>query len=165
MVAGLPLNALRMAIGSIVGQNLGAKLPKRAEKAGWQVAAAGAAYCLAAGTIMFVFAEPIARLMSTDPEVIHFTTQYLQIIGVAEPFIAAWVTLFGAMQGAGYTSWTMLASCIVLTVVRLPLAWFLTVHMQMGPAGTWCAVSFTAIFIGLVAIWRFKTGVWKLQQV
>jgi len=165
MVAGLPIHALSMAIATIVGQNLGAKQPDRAEKAGWQVAAIGCGFNLVCGVMMFCFAEPIARMMSTDENVVRHTASYLQIIGVAEPFVAAWITLFGAMQGAGYTNWPMWVSCFFLTVVRLPLAYYLTVTLNWGPSGTWFAMSSTAVVIGLIAIWRFKTGIWKTQKV
>jgi putative MATE family efflux protein len=165
MVAGLPIHALSMAVATIVGQNLGAKQPDRAAKAGWQVAAIGCGYNFLCGVLMFCLAEPIARMMSTDESVVRFTTSYLQIIGICEPFVAAWITLFGAMQGAGYTNWPMWASCFFLTVVRLPLAYYLTVTLAWGPSGTWFAMSSTAVMIGLVAIWRFKTGVWKTQKV
>jgi putative MATE family efflux protein len=165
MVAGLPIHALSMAIATIVGQNLGAKQPDRAEKAGWQVAAIGAGFNLLCGVLMFCFAEPIARVMSTDETVVQHTASYLRIIGLCEPFVAAWITLFGAMQGAGYTNWPMWVSCFFLTAVRLPLAYYLTVTLQWGPSGTWTAMSSTAMVIGLIAIWRFKTGVWKTQKV
>ncbi|HEY9676513.1 MAG TPA: MATE family efflux transporter [Drouetiella sp.] len=165
MVAGLPIHALSMAIGTIVGQNLGAKQPERAEKAGWQVATIGCAFNLLCGILMYFFAEQIASKMTTDPNVVRDTTSYLKIIGICEPFVAAWITLFGAMQGAGYTNWPMWASCFVLTCIRLPLAYYLTVQLAWGPSGTWFAMSSTAILIGLIAVWRFKTGVWKLQKV
>lgn len=161
----MPIHALSMAVATIVGQNLGAQLPARAEKAGWQVASIGCGFNFLCGICMFFFAEPIARMMSSDPDVVRYTAQYLQIIGICEPFVAAWITLFGAMQGAGYTKWPMWFSCFVLTAVRLPLAWFLTVYLHWGPAGTWVAMSSTAFLIGIVAIWRFKTGIWKLQKV
>jgi Na+-driven multidrug efflux pump len=154
-----------MAIATIVGQNLGAKQPDRAERAGWQVAAVGAGFNLLCGVLMFCFAEPIARIMSTDETVVQHTASYLRIIGICEPFVAAWITLFGAMQGAGYTNWPMWMSCFFLTAVRLPLAYYLTVTLQWGPSGTWTAMSSTAMVIGLIAIWRFKTGVWKTQKV
>jgi Na+-driven multidrug efflux pump len=69
------------------------------------------------------------------------------------------------MQGAGYTKWPMWASTFCLLVLRLPLAWYLTVPLGMVPTGTWFGIAISSTFIGLVAIWRFKTGVWKAQKV
>lgn len=165
MVAGMPIYALSMAIGTIVGQNLGAKQEDRAQKAGWQCASIGGGFNALIGLIMFVFALQISHMMSQDAKVIEYTRQYLSIVGLSEPFVALWLILFGAMQGAGYTKWPMWASAVCLTGFRLPLAYFLTVTLKLGPAGTWWAVAISSVLVGLIAVWRFKTGVWKYQKV
>lgn len=165
MICGLPIFSVAMAIGTIVGQNLGANQPERAERAGWQCASVAGIYNCVLGLLMFAFANPLARLMSHDARVIEFTTQYFQVVGLCEPFVALWMVLFGAMQGAGYTKWPMLASAVCLVLIRLPLAWYLTVPLKMAPLGCWLAISLTAAFVGLLAVWRFKTGVWKTQKV
>jgi putative MATE family efflux protein len=165
MIAGMPVYAFSMAVATIVGQNLGAKQPERAETAGWQVAGIGAAMNALVGLILFFAASPIAHLMSENPKVIAYSIQYFQVVGICEPFVAAWLILFGAMQGAGYTRWPMYATVICLTGIRLPLAYYLTVVAGMGPIGTWISLSATAIIIGVLAIWRFSTGVWKHQKI
>lgn len=165
MIGGMPIYALSMAVGTIVGQNLGAQKPDRAEKAGWQVAALGAFWNSLVALLLIFGALPIASMMSADQNVISCTRDYLMIIGISQPFLAFWLILFGAMQGAGYTKWPMLAATFVLTVFRLPLAWYLTVTLGQGPTGTWTAVSISIFIIGLIAVWRFKTGVWKTQRV
>jgi len=69
------------------------------------------------------------------------------------------------MQGAGYTYWPMWASIVGLVLVRLPLAWFLTLKFNDGPLGCWLGVGFAAILLGILALWRYSTGVWKTQKV
>ena len=165
IISCLPIYALSTAVATIVGQNLGAQKPDRAERAGWQVALIGGTFCLVMGTILCVFANPIAQFMSKDPQVIAYTTQYFQIIGLAQPFVALWLILFGAMQGAGYTLWPMWASIVGLILLRLPLSWYLTVDVFKGPIGCWLGIAIAAVALGLVAVWRFKTGVWKNQKV
>lgn len=165
MLGGFPIYALSMAVATIVGQNLGAKQPERAELAGWQVCATGAAINTVVGAVLFFGASTIANLMSHDPVVIKYSIEYLQIVGLSEPFVAIWLILVGAMNGAGYTRWPMWATVLCLTFIRLPLAWYLTITMDMGPIGTWFAIAITSVAVGLVCAWRFKTGVWKLQKV
>jgi putative MATE family efflux protein len=165
MIAGMPVYALAMAVGTIVGQNLGAKQPARAERAGWQCALIGASFNALIGLIMFTCALPIAQVMSSDATVLEYTKQYLQIVGASEPMVALWLILFGAMQGAGYTKWPMVATTICLVVLRLPLSWYLTVPLHLTPSGCWLGIASSSIVLGLVAVWRFKTGVWKLQKV
>lgn len=162
---GMPIFALGAAVATIVGQNLGAAKPGRAETGGWQVTALGAAYNLAVGIFMFLAARQIASLMSTDQCVIEISTQYLQIVGIVQPFAAVWMVLSGALQGAGYTRWPMVVTVISLIVFRLPLAWLLTVTLGLGPAGTWVSVAASTVLVGLMLIVQFRRGSWKLQKV
>jgi putative MATE family efflux protein len=165
MIAGMPIYALSMAVATIVGQNLGAKKPERATRAGWQVAVLGSGYNLIVGLILMVFAQPIAHHMSTDAHVVAYCADYFLICGLTEPFLALWLILFGAMQGAGYTKWPMWVSSFCMTVVRLPVAWFFTIQMHWGPSGTWFGIALTTVAVGILAAWRFKTGVWRDQKI
>jgi Na+-driven multidrug efflux pump len=103
--------------------------------------------------------------MISDPKVIACSVEYLQIIGLCQPFVAIWLILMGAMNGAGYTRWPMWATVVCLTGIRLPLAWYLTVTLGYGPIGTWVAIALTCTAVGLLHIWRFRSGIWKLQKV
>jgi Na+-driven multidrug efflux pump len=165
MLGGFPIYALSIAVATIVGQNLGASQPERAERAGWQVAATGAAINTVVALVLFLGANWLAGMMSHDSKVILYSVQYLQIVGLSQPFVAVWLILMGALNGAGYTRWPMWMTLLCLTFIRLPLAWYLTVTQGLGPIGTWCAIAVTSFAVGLLFIWRFKTGVWKLQQV
>ncbi len=165
IIGGFPIYALSMAVATIVGQNLGAKQPQRAERAGWHVCAVGAALNCVVAAILFFFAAPIASLMSNDPTVIAYSSSYLRIVGLCLPLCAAWIIMGGAMQGAGYTRWPMLATICCLCLIRLPLAWYLTVPLAMGPTGTWIAISASTVLLGLLMVWRFSSGIWKLQKV
>jgi putative MATE family efflux protein len=167
MLCTLPLHALSTSIGTIVGQNLGAKKPERAERTGWQATQIGLAIEIPMAAVMYFFATPIASMMSKDQAVIASTAEYFKIIGLCEPFTACWIILFGALTGAGYTRWPMWAGIICLTVVRLPLAYFLATKagLNMGPSGIWLAIAISAALIGILAAWRFNTGVWKTQKI
>lgn len=165
IVSCLPLYALGAAIAPIVGQNLGAKKPERAERAGWQVTWIGLGFTSLVAFVLFFGAEAIARLMSHDPAVIEYSKQYFQVVGLSQPFVALFIILFGAMQGAGYTAWPMWAGVIVLTGLRLPLAWFLTGNSFDGPMGCWIGIAASSVVLGSLAIWRYQTGAWKHVKV
>lgn len=169
IVSSLPLHALSMAVATIVGQNLGAKQPQRAERAGWQVASIGAGYTSIMAVFLFCMGGEIAKHMSSDPVVLKYVKDYLQIVGMCQPFVALWLVLFGAMQGAGYTVRPMWMSIICLLIIRLPLAYYLTKTYfygpNDGPLGCWVSVAASAVVIGILAVWSFKSGVWKTQKV
>jgi putative MATE family efflux protein len=165
MLGGFPIYALNMAVAVIVGQNLGAKQPERAERAGWQVAATGAIINTVVAMVLYFGAPSLAHLMTADPKVGHYAVQYLQIVGLAQPFVAVWLILGGAMNGAGYTRWPMWITVACLAIFRLPLAWYLTVVLGFAPAGTWSAMALSCMLAGVFTTWRFKTGAWKTQKV
>jgi putative MATE family efflux protein len=165
MICTLPLHALGASIGTIVGQNLGAKKPERASRTGWQATLIGLGFEIPTAVALYIFAEPIAKLMTNDPLVLSATADYLRIVGLSEPLVACWIILFGALTGAGYTKWPMWIGIVGLTCVRLPLAYFLANNMHMGANGIWLAIAISSSLIGLMAIQRFKSGVWKTQQV
>lgn len=164
-LCGMPVCALATAVATIVGQNLGAGKPERASRAGWLVAAVGAGYNVILGLLICLFAEPVARFMSSDPVVINYTREYLQIVGLAQPFVALWLILAGAMQGAGYTRAPMVVTIVFLVFLRLPLAWVLSIGFGLGPTGTWLSLSLSAVLVAAALCWQFKSGVWKTQKV
>lgn len=161
----LPLHALGSAAGPIVGQNLGAGKPERADRAGWQCTWVGLAFTTVIALVLFFGAEFISSKMSSDPTVILYSTQYFQVVGLSQPFVAMFIILFGAMQGAGYTAWPMWVGIISLIFLRLPLSWFLTGRIDDGPIGCWIGIAASSVVLGLLAIWRYKTGVWKHVKV
>lgn len=156
----MPLMALSMAVSSIVGQNLGAKQIDRAVKAGWHVAAIGVGLNCFMGTCMFVFSGPLAHGMSKDPTTILYTTDYLKINAFCEPFLALGMVLSGGLQGAGDTKTPMWITLFTNWVLRLPLAWYLVITLNMGPVGAWLAMSSSCVVMGLLTAWRFQSKAW-----
>lgn len=165
IISCLPLHAISAAVAPIVGQNLGAGKPERAEQAGWQCTWVGLGFTVVIALVLFFGAETISKTMSSDPTVILYSTQYFQVVGLSQPFVALFIILFGAMQGAGYTAWPMWVGIFSLIFLRLPLSWFLTGRVYDGPMGCWMGIAASSVVLGLLALWRYKTGVWKLVKV
>lgn len=161
----MPLMALSMAVSSIVGQNLGARQSLRAFKAGWHVAWIGIIMMLVLGTAVFLGAEMLARLMSHDPKTIEYTTSYLRINALAEPFLALAMILSGALQGAGDTRSPMWISISCNWVIRIPVLWLLALKLGYGPTGAWIAMTTSIIMMGLLVTWRYQSGTWLKVRV
>lgn len=150
------------AAAAIVGQNLGAGRPDRAERAGWITTAYATLPGLVAFVLVLLVPERLAAIFSRDPLVIAETARYLRIAAVAQLFVCAEVVLEGALGGAGATVPPMLTST-VLTASRVPIgAWAAS---RFGPAGLWWAISVTAAARGLAMMALWKSGWWKRRTV
>ena len=159
-----PLFALNVAIAIIVGQNLGAKQTERAVQATWQMVWAGIILNTIMAVILYLFASPIAHIMSNDAEIAKATMDYFYWIAWTEPF-SAWCIFSGAMQGAAYTKWPMIITVFSFFIARLSLAWYLTVVIGMGANGTWLAMALTSVMATILMALIFNFGKWKHQTV
>ncbi len=162
----MPEMALSIAVSSIIGQNLGANRVDRAYRAGWIVSGIAA---LLMGTVaigMYVCARQLALLMcANDAATIECTTRYLQINAFGAVFQAVNSVLSGALQGAGDTRATMWISIVCNWVIRLPLAWLLSVLIGIGSDGVWIAMATSASISAIAVSIRFQTGKWVTRSV
>ncbi len=163
MFAANPLYALAAAATIIVGQNIGAGKIENARRAGWQIAGIGFLLNLIVGAAMFLFAEPLAKLMSSDPAAVTNAKLFFQIVAASEPFVALWYILFGALLGAGYTVMPMIVTAIGLLAIRAPLAWYLSTQTGFGITGTWAAIAVSNVLIGLAAVILFRSNAWTIS--
>lgn len=150
------------ATAAVVGQNLGAGRPDRAERAGWIAVslctALGAFACFAE----LMWADDLAGLFTREAAVVAEGARYLRIAALSQLAICAEIVLEGALGGAGDTLPPMLAST-ALTTSRIPLASWTAA--RWGSAGIWWTISITAIgrALAMVALWR--GGRWKHKSV
>jgi putative MATE family efflux protein len=164
-VVFMPMLALSLAVSSIVGQNLGAKQVERAVKAGWHVTAIGFGFMLILGTCMFFCANYCAHWMSGDATTIGYTISYLRMNALSEPMLAIAMVLSGALQGAGDTQITMWLSLLTQWLIRLPLAWLLAIHFNLGPLGAWIAMTASIYCLGILMVMRYQSKAWIKIQV
>lgn len=165
VLAGLPIFAMSMGVATVIGQNLGAGKLDRAVKVGWHAVLYGFVLMATVGAIMFFAADPIAGMMTADPNVRLYSREYLQILGISEPITVIWLVLFGAMEGAGYTKVPMFFSIFCLLFVRVPLAYVLTLPMGMGAAGAWTAIALTSVVAAILAVFLYKRGTWMHHKI
>jgi Na+-driven multidrug efflux pump len=150
------------ATAAIVGQNLGAGRPERAERAGWLAVALCTMLGLVACIGELLYAERLASLFTRDPAVIAESARYLRIAAVSQLGICAEIVLEGALGGAGETLPPMLASTTI-TASRVPLViWAAT---RWGSGGIWWTISLTAIARALAMVALWKRGRWKHRRI
>ena len=164
-LAFMPGFAFSVAATSMVGQNLGAGQPRRAEQSAWAATWQGIWAMGAVGVLFIVFAHPIASVFTSDPRVLPFAATYLQVNGISEPFLALGMIMTGALQGAGETRLPTAATIVTMWFIRLPLAYYLTISLGFGALGAWIAMSGSTILGGLAAAGIFKWSNWRNIQV
>ncbi len=161
MLLFLPSLALGMASGVLVGQNLGARQPERAEKSAWLAVLLAEGAMLIASAALLLWPEGIARVFTSDPELIALTGDFLRVAVVGYVFLGLMAVLMNALSGAGDTVVTMVVSVAVLLVVTLPLAYFLPQVGTLGVYGVrWAMVSGMVLPAVAFAIY-FRLGRWK----
>ncbi|MCE1165035.1 MAG: MATE family efflux transporter [Bacteroidetes bacterium] len=151
-----------LASSVLVGQNIGAGNPDRAEKLAWKILGYASVMMLIYGTLMFVFSEEFARFFINDAGVIKISSVYNKIAASVMVFSAAEIILSGAFSGAGDS----LPPAIVglpVNFLRIPLA---AVFASLwGLTGIWIAICSTVILKGIIiAVW-FKKGKWKNRKL
>ncbi len=157
----LPAFALNMSASVLIGQNLGAGDPERAERVVWRIAAAGIVTLSALALVVFLRAEDFAALVARDPAVIAETARYLRINMIAQPFIALSLALSGGLQGAGDTRGTMWVIFIAMWMIRLPLVYSLAITFGFGAPGVWWSMVTSMVCQSLLMAGRFDAGKWK----
>ena len=150
------------AAAAIVGQNLGAGLPRRAARAGWLTMGLGSAFGLVMAIVQLGFAEQLAGIFTNDPAVVAEGASYLRIAAVSQLFLCAEIVLEGALGGAGDTVPPMLASTSI-TLLRIPLAAWGAMHW--GTAGIWWTISLTAVARGVAMLLLWRSGRWQRKSV
>ena len=157
----MPGFGFAVAATTLVGQSLGAKEPKKAERCGYTAYWMGAALMAAIGLLFVFFPAQIMGFFTNDAEVISLGTMPLRVMGVAQPFLAAAMIFAGALRGAGDTRFPMVITAAAIWLIRLPLAYVLGVTLGWGLVGAWTAMSLDMVMRGMFNFWRFRGGRWK----
>jgi len=164
-LAFMPGLAYSMAATPLVGQNLGAGKPDRAEHSAWVATGQAVLIMSIVAIVLLTIPKQLALAFTNKSDVVPLIVSYLRINAISEPFLAIAMVLRGALQGAGETRVPMLITVGTLWIIRLPLAWFLDKYLGYGPLGAWIAMSATTMLSGiLIAVW-FKWGTWRSIQV
>ncbi len=161
----LPAFALNMAASVLVGQNLGAGNPERAERVGWKIVHAGTVIVSLMAIIILIWANSLAAVVSKSPPVLAETARYLKINMLSEPFMALSAILGGGLQGAGDTRGTMWVIIIAMWLIRLPLAYLFALKLDYGATGVWVAMIISMMLQGVLMTLRFRAGKWKMMEV
>lgn len=161
----LPAWGMSNAAATLVGQNLGAKQPQRAEESVLKTAKYNAIFMATVSVIFLLFASPIISVFTNVPEVKAIAIQALQIIAAGYVFYGIGMVMANAFNGAGDTWTPTWINLICFWFFQIPLAYLLAEYFEMGPKGVFIAVPVAETVISLAAFILFKRGKWKAVKV
>ena len=161
----LPAWGMANASATLVGQNLGAGLPDRAETSVWRAGFMNMIFLALITVVFFSMAEFILSFFSEDSEVLRHGVQCLKIVSLGYVFYAYGMVIGQSFNGAGDTRTPTIISLVGFWVFQIPLAYALSEYFHTGPVGVYIAISLAESLMAIASIYIFRKGNWKLVKV
>lgn len=161
----LPSWGMANASATLVGQNLGAGHPDRAEKSAWRAGWFNMIFMALMGGFYLIFAPTLIRIFTSDPEAIHAGSLALRIISGGYIFYGWGMVLAQSINGAGDTRTPTILNFIFFWLLEMPLAALLALHWHWGQTGVYWSIVIAESGMAMAAIWVFKRGKWKTTKV
>ncbi|HND89462.1 MAG TPA: MATE family efflux transporter [Saprospiraceae bacterium] len=161
----LPSWGMANAAATLVGQNLGAQHPERAERSAWRAAHFNMVFMAVVCLVYVVFAPQLIGLFIQDPVPLAAGTVALRIIGGGYIMFGYGMVISQAINGAGDTYTPTLLNFIFFWIVETPLAWLLALQLGWGQVGVYWAIVIAESLMALAAMWVFSRGRWKWAKV
>jgi len=161
----LPSWGLSNAAATLVGQNLGAGHPERAEKAVWRTGLYNMIFLGAVGVIFIFFPVPIVRLFTHDPEVVPLGAACLRIISYGNLGYAYFMVMMQAFNGAGDTITPTIVNFFGFWLLEIPLAYWLSIPLHMRSNGVFFSIAIAETSMAIASAILFRQGKWKKQRI
>jgi putative MATE family efflux protein len=161
----LPSWGLSNAAATLVGQNLGAKQPERAEQSVWRTGLYNMFFLGGVGIFFIIFAEPIIRLFTSDPAVVPLGVSCLRILSYGNVGYAYGMVMLQAFNGAGDTVTPTIVNFFGFWLLEIPLAYGLAIPLKMHTNGVYYSIVIAEAAIAAAGVLLFRRGRWKRQQI
>lgn len=161
----LPAWGLSNAAAALVGQNLGAGKPDRAERSVILTTWYNAGFMFVVMMIFIFFSSPIISIFTTKPEVHYYGTLALEVLGSGYVFYGIGMVMIQALNGAGDTKTPTWINIFAFWLFQIPFAFIMADTLKLGPLGAFIAVPVAESVIAMIAWYYFRKGKWKLVKV
>ncbi len=161
----LPAWGLSNAAAALVGQNLGAKRPDRAEQSVLLATKYNAIFMSFVMLLFVIFARPIVSIFTNNPVVMDYGAQALRIIGTGYVFYGIGMVMVQALNGAGDTKTPTWINFAGFWLFQIPFAYLLVKGFNMGITGAFIAIPVAETLMAIAAYFYFKKGKWKTVEV
>lgn len=161
----MPAWGMSNAAATLVGQNLGAGHPDRAESSVWKTGFYNMIFLLGVSVVYFTFNESIMRIFTADPKVIEVGAEWIRILSYSYFIYGWWMVSSSAFNGAGDTTTPTKINLVFFWMIQIPLCYFLAIMQDWGHSGVFWGVFVSETSVGLFTLWLFTRGKWKTHQV
>jgi putative MATE family efflux protein len=161
----LPSWGMSNAAATLVGQNLGARKPDRAERSVWVTGFANMCFLGLVAIIFVTFAERLIGIFTTDPAVVPYGVACLRFISYGYIFYAYGMVMVQSFNGAGDTNTPTLINLGCYWLFQIPLAYTLAIPLGFGAKGIFVAITIAESMLAVVSMLVFRRGKWKTQKV
>ena len=161
----MPAWGMSNAAATLVGQNLGAGQPERAEASVWTIGRYNMVYTVAVSVLFFLFPAEIMRVFTAEPEVVAIGAEWLRILSYSYFVYGWWMVAVQAFNGAGDTVTPTWINVVFFWLIQIPLSWWLAVELGWQHTGVFWGVFVSETAVGLFTLWLFSRGRWKTMKV
>jgi putative MATE family efflux protein len=161
----LPSWGMANAAATLVGQNLGAGKPERAEKSVWKAGFANMVFLMGIMIIFLFLSRPILLLFTQDSVVLEHGVRCLQVVALGYIFYGYGMVVTQSFNGAGDTKTPIWLNLFGFWFFQIPLAYLLALQMMMGSTGVYAAIAMAESAIAIAGIIIFRQGKWKTVKI
>ncbi|MEX0724592.1 MAG: MATE family efflux transporter [Gracilimonas sp.] len=161
----LPSWGMSNAAATLVGQNLGANQPERAEKSTWISAFINMVFLGIVGLTFLIFAENLVSIFTDEADIIAIGSRCLRIMSYGYLAYAFGMVIIQAFNGAGDTRTPTIINLICFWLVEIPLAYVLAIVLEWNEDGVFYAIVVAESLLGIIGLILFRRGNWKKTKV
>ncbi len=165
VVAILPSWGMTNAVATLVGQNLGAGKPERAEKSVWITGIYNMVFLIGVAAVFISWPEPLIGVFTSDPAVRALGATCLRVVSYGYAFYAWGMVMVQAFNGAGDTTTPTWINLGCYWLFQIPLAAVLANVLELGPLGVFLAITIAESVLAVVGVLVFRRGAWKERVV
>jgi putative MATE family efflux protein len=165
MFTMMPAWGLSNAAATLVGQNLGAGNPERAESAVWKIGIYNMVFLFVVSVLYFFFNESLVKIFSDDARVIAIGSEWVRILSYSYLVYGWWMVSVQAFNGAGDTKTPTKINLVFFWLIQIPLSYFLAIRLGWEHSGVFWGVFISETSVGLFTLWLFSRGGWKTAKV
>jgi len=161
----LPSWGMANAAATLVGQNLGAQKPDRAEASVWKAGFLNMVFLGFVSIFFYFISEPIMLIFTKDAQAVYYGTQCLRIVAFGYVFYGYGMVIIQAFNGAGDSLTPTILNLFCYWCFQVPLAWLLANCTELGASGAFWAIAIAESVAAIVAIILFRRGTWKAVKI